>query len=75
MYIATKGDDKSWDFPKMHTHKHFFDDIEAKGVMRNYNTKPNESLHKPLKTSYRLRTNFKNVATQVCCIFAIIHIL
>jgi hypothetical protein len=57
---------KDWNFPKMHSHKHTFNDIEAKGVTRNYNTKPNEKLHEPLKDSYKLRTNFKDVANQVC---------
>lgn len=44
---------------------HLFDDIEAKGVTRNYNTKPNEQMHGPLKDSYQQRTNFKNFAEQV----------
>ncbi|KAI0055128.1 hypothetical protein BV25DRAFT_1816053 [Artomyces pyxidatus] len=56
---------KNWAFPKMHTHVHLFDDIEAKGVSRNFNTKPNEKLHRPLKQSYQLRTNFKDVAKQI----------
>jgi hypothetical protein len=59
---------KSWNFLKMHSHQHVFDDIEAKGVTRNYNTKPNENLHGPLKMSYKLQTNFKNIAKQVCSI-------
>ena len=53
----------------MHTHQHTFDDIEAKGVTRNYNTKPNEQLHGPLKKSYLRRTNFKEVAGQVSMSF------
>ncbi|EDR06114.1 uncharacterized protein LACBIDRAFT_329259 [Laccaria bicolor S238N-H82] len=36
---------KSWSFPKAHTHKHMFDDIQQKGVTRNYNRKPNEKCH------------------------------
>ena len=44
---------------------HVFDDIEAKGVTRNFNTKPNKKMHEPLKESYQLRTNFKDVADQV----------
>ena len=48
----------------MHTHTHGFDDIEDKGVTRNYNTKTSERLHGPLKLAYR-HTNFKNVADQV----------
>ncbi|KAH0834916.1 hypothetical protein J3R83DRAFT_10591 [Lanmaoa asiatica] len=43
---------KNWNFPKMHTNSHAFDDIMLKGVMRNYNTKPNESMHRPLKNIY-----------------------
>ena len=42
-----------------------FDDIRNKGVTRNYNTKTNEKLHGPIKDSYHLRTNFKNVANQI----------
>ncbi|KAI0290729.1 hypothetical protein BC826DRAFT_911593, partial [Russula brevipes] len=57
---------KNWNFPKMHALVHSFDDIEAKGASRNYNTKPNEKLHGPLKKSYLMRTNFRNVAPQVC---------
>lgn len=64
---ATKDlpEPKNWNFPKAHTHKHLFDDVQAKGVTRNYSTKPNEKLHGPLKRSYALRTNFKDVANQV----------
>ncbi|EDQ99252.1 uncharacterized protein LACBIDRAFT_316752 [Laccaria bicolor S238N-H82] len=56
---------KSWSFPKAHTHKHMFDDIQRKGVTRNYNTKPNEKCHGAFKNSYKFRTNFKNVAPQI----------
>lgn len=49
----------------MHALVHSFDDIREKGVSRNYNTKPNEKLHGPLKKSYLLRTNFRDVAPQV----------
>lgn len=62
---------KSWKFPKMHLHIHMSNDIRKKGVTRNYNTKPNEQMHGPLRLAYRLQTNFKNVAPQVqlllCC--------
>lgn len=60
---------KSWKFPKMHMHMHMCNDIRAKGVTRNYNTKPNEQMHGPLRHAYKLQTNFKNVAPQVklCC--------
>lgn len=44
---------------------HAFDDIEAKGVSRNYNTKPNEKMHGPIKLIYYLRTNRRDVAGQV----------
>ena len=46
-------------------HKHAFADIRAKGVTRNFNTKPNEQMHGPLKIAYKFRTNFKNVEDQV----------
>ncbi|KAG1801818.1 hypothetical protein EV424DRAFT_1474720 [Suillus variegatus] len=58
--------DKNWSFPKMHLAAHLFDDIKAKGATCNYNTKPNEKCHGPLKESYQQRTNFKDVAPQVC---------
>ncbi|KAG1748936.1 uncharacterized protein EDB91DRAFT_1244739 [Suillus paluster] len=45
--------DKNWSFPKNHLAAHLFDDIEAKGVTRNYNTKPNKKCHGPLKESYQ----------------------
>ena len=49
---------------KLHALTHSFDDIIAKGATRNYNTKPNEKLHGPLKKAY-MRTNYKDVAAQV----------
>lgn len=69
-YIERAGKDgkfgaKDWDFIKAHLPKHVFDDIMGKGVTRNYNTKPNEKLHGPLKNAYRDQTNFKDVAPQV----------
>ncbi|KAJ3019129.1 hypothetical protein NUW54_g162 [Trametes sanguinea] len=67
-FTADDADAKNWDFPKAHTHQHLFDDIEAKGVTRNYNTKPNEKLHRPLKEAYHLRTNFWDVAQQILTI-------
>ncbi|KAJ3509094.1 hypothetical protein NLJ89_g5404 [Agrocybe chaxingu] len=56
---------KSWDFPKAHTHKHVFADILRKGVTKNFNTKPNEKAHGPLKEIYQLLTNFKNFIEQI----------
>ncbi|KAG2353581.1 hypothetical protein BDR07DRAFT_1496020 [Suillus spraguei] len=66
-YIDKTADieDKGWNFPKLHMDAHLFDDIEAKGATRNYNTKPNEKMHGSLKDSYLLRTNFQNVAEQI----------
>ncbi|KAG0705638.1 hypothetical protein DFH29DRAFT_980865 [Suillus ampliporus] len=55
----------NWSFPKNHLAAHLFDDIEAKGVTHNYNTKPNEKCHGPLKESYQKWTNFKDVAPQI----------
>ncbi|KAI0631788.1 hypothetical protein C8Q77DRAFT_1074747 [Trametes polyzona] len=59
---------KSWNFPKAHTHMHVFDNIEAKGVTANYNTKPNEKMHGPIKRTYQLRTNYRNVASQILAV-------
>ncbi len=57
---------KLWNFPKIHLLKHMARDIMEKGATCNYNTKPNEKMHGSLKDSYQLRTNFKDVAEQVC---------
>jgi len=54
-----------WNFPKMHLIQHLFDDIEAKGVTRNFTTKTFEKMHGPLGDSYVSVTNFKDVAGQV----------
>ena len=54
-----------WNFPKMHLIQHLFDDIEAKGVTRNYSSKPFEKMHGALGQSYERLTNFKNVGGQV----------
>ncbi|KAI0027107.1 hypothetical protein K488DRAFT_74803 [Vararia minispora EC-137] len=52
------GDDshavKDWNFPKFHALQHAFSDILAKGATRNFNTKPNEKMHGPLKKAYLL---------------------
>ena len=64
---ASEGEDtKNWNFPKMHSQLHLFDDIVAKGATRNYNTKTNESRHRQIKRTDALLTNFKDVAEQVC---------
>ncbi|KAG1898719.1 uncharacterized protein F5891DRAFT_1129341 [Suillus fuscotomentosus] len=62
---ATEEDDEDWNLSKLHMIMHLFDDIEAKGVTRNYNTKPNEQMHGPLKDWYQRWTNFKNVTEQI----------
>ena len=49
----------------MHLAQHLFDDIIEKGVTRNYTSKTFEKMHGPLKDSYKRRTNFKHVASQV----------
>ncbi|KAK0492589.1 hypothetical protein EDD18DRAFT_1108963 [Armillaria luteobubalina] len=63
----SKGFEKptTWKIPKVHTQQHLFDDIIAKGVTKNYNTKPNECMHGPLKKAYQIQTNFKDVAEQI----------
>jgi hypothetical protein len=56
---------KDWDFPKVHTMMHLFDDIIAKGVTRNYNSKTSESLHGAFRWDYVSGTNFRDVDAQV----------
>ncbi|KAJ6455239.1 hypothetical protein C8R45DRAFT_1056741 [Mycena sanguinolenta] len=58
-YVAKAGgipglDDKNWDFPKIHTHKHLFDDIRRKGAV-----------HGSIRTTYQRQTNFKDIAPQI----------
>ncbi|KAJ7681176.1 hypothetical protein B0H17DRAFT_1161164 [Mycena rosella] len=55
----------SWNFPKMHSHQHVFEDIENKGATRNFGTKISESMHGPLRETYHRLTNFKNVTPQL----------
>ncbi|KAG2349794.1 hypothetical protein BDR05DRAFT_972737 [Suillus weaverae] len=64
----TVESDKNWNFPKLHMGSHIFDDVEAKGATRNYNTKLNEKMHGSLKDSYLLRMNFRDIAEQILCI-------
>ncbi|KAK0501981.1 hypothetical protein EDD18DRAFT_1100476 [Armillaria luteobubalina] len=63
----SKGFEKptTWKILKVHTQQHLFDDIIAKGVTKNYNTKPNECMHSPLKKAYQIQTKFKDVAEQI----------
>ena len=60
----------------MHLQGHAFEDIKAKGATQNYNTKPNEKLHRPLRDAYQLRTNYKDVAAQVrvecICVYSLL---
>ncbi|KAF7789434.1 hypothetical protein EIP86_000378 [Pleurotus ostreatoroseus] len=56
---------KDWNFIKLHYQQHSYEDILAKGASRNYNTKPFEKRHRPLKKTYQLQTNFKDVANQI----------
>ncbi|KAJ7195421.1 hypothetical protein C8J57DRAFT_1646956 [Mycena rebaudengoi] len=68
-YIAacegTEFADKNWNFPKMHSHDHVFDDIEDKGVTRNFGTKPDEAMHGAMRDIYLRQTNFRDVAPQI----------
>lgn len=63
--------EKNWEFPKRHTHAHMFDDIVAKGVTKNYSTKPSEQMHGEAKKVYARVTNFKEVEGQVIIIIII----
>ncbi|KAJ6572855.1 hypothetical protein DFH09DRAFT_916508 [Mycena vulgaris] len=62
---GTDLEDKNWNFPKMHLHQHVFDDIERKGVSKNFGTKIDEAMHGPARAAYLRQTNFKNVAPQI----------
>ncbi|KAG1795406.1 uncharacterized protein HD556DRAFT_1431701 [Suillus plorans] len=56
---------KNWNFPKIHSGKHIFDDIMAKGAARNFSTRPNEKQHGPIKWWYLRQTNRKDIADQI----------
>ncbi|KAJ7099596.1 hypothetical protein B0H15DRAFT_1002950 [Mycena belliarum] len=56
---------KNWNFPKIHSHQHVFDDIRNKGASRNFGTKISESMHGPIRNIYHRLTNFKNVTPQL----------
>ncbi|KAJ7102054.1 hypothetical protein C8R44DRAFT_747072 [Mycena epipterygia] len=62
---GTEYGDKSWNFPKMHSHQHVFEDIKNKGATRNFGTKISESMHGPIRQTYHRLTNFKNVTPQL----------
>ncbi|KAF8207444.1 hypothetical protein K438DRAFT_1904651 [Mycena galopus ATCC 62051] len=61
----TEFEDKNWNFPKAHLQQHLFDDIERKGVTKNFTTKIDESMHGPVRAAYLQQTNFKNVQPQI----------
>ncbi|KAJ6475715.1 hypothetical protein C8R47DRAFT_1178958 [Mycena vitilis] len=58
-------DQKNWNFPKIHSHKHVFEDLERKGAARNFGAKIDEAMHRTTRTAYLRQTNFKNVAPQI----------
>lgn len=64
-YASWDIDAKNWSFIKRHTTRHLFDDIEAKGVTANTDTRTFEKKHGPIRDIYQNQTNFKNVAPQV----------
>jgi hypothetical protein len=62
------------DYPKLHWHKHAFEDILAKGPTRHYSTKPNEKCHGPLRESYLWHTNKRDVGEQVTLFWCFLSI-
>ena len=56
---------ENWNFIKMHYQTHAFQHVQEKGATRNFNTKINENMHKPLCDAYHQRTNFKDIEKQV----------
>ncbi|KAJ7500378.1 hypothetical protein B0H11DRAFT_2155479 [Mycena galericulata] len=62
---GTEFEDKNWNFPKMHLHIHAFDDIERKGITKNFGTKIDEAMHGSARAAYLRQTNFKNVEPQI----------
>ena len=74
-YIAATAESstKNWNFPKMHLRNHVFDDIIQKGSLQNYDSLYNEPLHGSIKDSYQMRTNFKEIESQVspCYLFSL----
>jgi hypothetical protein len=57
----------------MHLIQHLFDDIVEKGVTRNYTSKTFEKMHGPVKESYKWRSNYKNVGSQVSQFLCLVH--
>ncbi|TFK82664.1 hypothetical protein K466DRAFT_499894 [Polyporus arcularius HHB13444] len=50
--LANEKKAKDWNFIKIHSHTHGFQDILEKGVMKNHDTKPSEQMHGPNKDRY-----------------------
>ncbi|KAJ2911662.1 hypothetical protein MD484_g8754, partial [Candolleomyces efflorescens] len=63
--IKVNKNTKNWNFPKLHTHMHMVRDILGKGATKNFNTKPNEAMHKVLKMFYLFMTNFRDIDEQI----------
>ncbi|TEB18351.1 hypothetical protein FA13DRAFT_1822013 [Coprinellus micaceus] len=63
-YQSVNPHTKLWNFPKLHMHMHMIRDILAKGATRNYNTKPDESMHRCLKMFYQFLSNFRDIDSQ-----------
>ncbi|KAG6905321.1 hypothetical protein DXG01_003456 [Tephrocybe rancida] len=64
-YKPTRKYMRKYNFPKLHNQTHAFDDIENKGVLKNFSTRLFEGRHKSLKKAYQSKTNFKQVAPQI----------
>ncbi|EPS99113.1 hypothetical protein FOMPIDRAFT_12620, partial [Fomitopsis schrenkii] len=64
-YQAESSEAKNWNFPKIHSHQHGPEDIEAKGITANFNTKPYEKMHGSFKKTYLRCCNKRNVAPQI----------
>ncbi|KAF9218729.1 hypothetical protein BS17DRAFT_719742, partial [Gyrodon lividus] len=64
-YLDIQGNAQTnWNFQKVYSPKHAFQDIHEKGASRNFSTQQNEGQHHTLIHAYQLQTNNKNVADQ-----------
>ncbi|KAG2145011.1 hypothetical protein BD769DRAFT_1625525 [Suillus cothurnatus] len=52
-------------FLMVHSMRHIFSDIRAKGAARNFSTWSNEKHHGPIKRAYKLQTNGKDITNQI----------
>ncbi|KAJ6631086.1 hypothetical protein B0H10DRAFT_1773471 [Mycena sp. CBHHK59/15] len=57
--------EKNWNFPKKHSRRHAFTDMENKEATRNFGMKISESMHGAICVTYHRLTNFKNVTPQL----------